>query len=763
MHTTTYLLTLLLIGFTGVLYAQDTTYFSKPPLEIQKLEGSIILDGLSDEAAWQTIPPFPFVVFEPVWGTSPTEKTELLITHDNQFVYVAGRCYTKDSSTIVARTLTRDGWRGDDWVTIQFDSRFDHQNALVFSIYPLGSRYDMAVSNDAIELGSSTFNSAYNMIWEAKTVINKEGWFFELKIPLYNLRFREGANGEVKMAISATRAIQYIQEYHQFPAISRNVIDAITKPSVKQPVLFKDLPHPSLFLLTPYIATSTSRQQLWHENKNNFIPDRKNTIQLGLDAKIGVSPYLTLDATINPDFAQAEADIQQVNLSRFSLFFPERRLFFQEQAGLFEFNLGDASQLFYSRRIGIDDGKLTQIYGGLRLTGKLGTRTDIGLLTMQSTSSSSEAANTSATENFGVFRLRHKVVNDRSFAGMMFTSRISAKEQNYTYGADALLNIVKNQYLLFSLANTVTYTSGKSKANAIGQSRLSVLWENRKRTGWIHRLNYIFSGKDFNPEVGFVDRTNFHAIAGALHFGKFSKGRKGLFQYQRWTLAQGNSYWNAQTGKLESLTAGMSWNANTFLGTSWNVSVVTYYEYLTDTLEFGKKVVIVPGRYNFSSASLLILPPLAHKIRLPVGIGEGSFYGGRKFFFSFSPIFSMGKHLEIQTGYDLTYLRFPDKDLYNTIHIGRLKVSYALDLHFSASLNIQYNSNEQKFFTNARFRYNFGDGHDLYLVWNENLLSNRQVEGRIHPLSDQQTILLKYFFTFQPRRLYKKHSGHKSS
>jgi hypothetical protein len=221
------LLSILLLPPCFAIHAQDTTYLSKVPLTIERISGKITLDGSPYEVGWDNLKPLSYIAFEPVWGASPTEQTDIRVAYDDQYIYIGGRCFTKDSSTIIARNLVRDGYRGDDWVSAQFDSRFDRQNALVFSIYPLGSRYDMATSNDAIKLGNSTFNTALNMIWEAKTVINTKGWFFEARIPLYNLRYKQDNTGKVQMAISFTRAIQHKQEYHQFPAMVRSTADYV--------------------------------------------------------------------------------------------------------------------------------------------------------------------------------------------------------------------------------------------------------------------------------------------------------------------------------------------------------------------------------------------------------------------------------------------------------------------------------------------------------------------------------------------------------
>ncbi|RYU97069.1 carbohydrate binding family 9 domain-containing protein [Emticicia agri] len=740
---------LLLLPYLSV-FSQDTTYLSKAPLLIERLSGKITLDGSPDEPAWSSIAPLPYIAFEPVWGVTPTEQTDIRLTYDERYLYISGRCFTKDSTTIVARNLVRDGYRGDDWVSIQFDSRFDRQNALVFSVYPLGSRFDMATSNDAIELGNSTFNPALNMIWEAKTKINKDGWFFEIRIPLYNLRYKQDTNGYVKMAVSFTRAIQYKQEYHQFPAIPRNTADYIERPSVKQPVLLEKLPASKLFLLTPYV--SAGRERSYQLNNNTVSPVIKNSFQAGLDAKIGISSYLTLDVSVNPDFSQAEADNQQVNLSRFSLFFPEKRLFFQEQAGLFEVGLGGTAQVFYSRRIGINNGRLTPVYGGVRLTGKLDAKTDIGLINIQSVPTNIDSLFRFPTENFGVFRLRRKVLNNRSFIGTIITSRISSLNQNFQVGFDAIINTKGNYYLKTAFANSIDVMPGVSTPLRGDASRFSVNWELRKTDRLYYSAGYTYSGKNFDPKVGFLDRSDFHHVNGILSYGIFARNKKAIFQYQSITLARILAYWNAQSGKLESMETGIGWRGNTIKGMRYSLQLANNYEYLATPLNFGNGLIIQSGSYHAPSLWLIFTPPVYKNFNMPVTLSEGYFYQGKQFYTSLSPTLNLGKHLDLKANYSFTYLRFTKENTYYPIHLAKLSVNYAFDLHFSASFNIQYNSNEKRFFNNARLRYNFADGHDLYLVWNENFFSERNYfnESLARPRSEQQVLLIKYYYTFLP-------------
>lgn len=754
MKRATLLIIVYCIFFSSLVQAQDSLNLTKTPLKIQRLTQQINFDGLSDDSAWLSATSLPFMVIDPVWGQNPSEKTEMFVAYDDDFLWIAGRCF-QDSATIVARTLVRDGWRGDDWMTFHIDSRFDKQNAFVFSIYPLGSRYDMATGNDAVELGNATFNPTFNMFWDARAIINQKGWFFEMKIPLYNLRFKANKRGEITMGISSTRAIQHKQEYHQFPAVPQNAIEPIMKPSLKQPAILADIPRPRLFLLTPYTLLSRNRSyELKDENK--YRPQVDYNAQIGLDAKIGVSPYLTLDVSLNPDFAQVEADDQLVNLTRFSLFFTEKRLFFQEQAGVFEFNLGGNSQLFYSRQIGINAGQLTDIYGGVRLTGKLNADTDIGFLNMQSAKISLTEGDKIPSENFGILRLRHKVLNDKSFAGLMLTNRNSGQNQNYTVGADFLFNPVRNHYFLLATATSLDKNNSEKFTKGLDASRLAFLWETRRTDGLFHRLGYIYSGQNFNPEVGFVDRSNFHNFNGNLSYGRFAKVRKGRFQYKRLTLLNWDTYLNAQTGKWETIDLSSDMRLRTFKSSSITTTLTYSYEFLASDLDFGNDILIKAGEYRFATLRLSYAQPRFRNIRTAFRFSEGGFFDGRRFNFNFSPVFNLGKHLEIQSSYDYSYLRFSDKNLYRHIHILRLQVNYAMNLHFSASLITQYNSNVNQFFNNFRLRYNFKDGHDLFIVWNENFFTERRMTDSdiLRPISGDQALILKYSYTFD--KIFKK-------
>lgn len=735
----------------SVVSAISNDSLPKAPLTVLPVLDKLRFDGIPDEPDWQRMPSFAFHVLEPVFGAAPVEKTEMRLLYDENYLYVGSKCFYKDPSKIIIRNFLRDGWRGDDWLSVHIDSRFDHRTAINFAIYPAGSRYDMLISNDAVELGSSPTNPSFNAVWDARSVITKEGWFFEMKIPLYNLRYKIADDGSAQMAVSVTRWTAYNNELQHSVNIPQGIAYGFLKPSLKQEMKFDNLKKHKLLLLTPYLAASATEKNPYNEDLKKITPDNNTRLTAGLDAKIGLTQRLTLDATINPDFGQAEADLQQLNLSRFGLYLPERRLFFQEQSGLFDLGLGNNTQLFYSRRIGLSDDGIIPLYGGLRLTGQLNNSIDIGVLNMQSAQKQFSDSVQVPSENFGVVRMRNKVLNDKSFIGLLFTNRNSSIASNYALGTDAVLNVSKNNYLKIGVATTQTSDSSSKDRVSVTTSRIAVAWENLEQKGWIPKFGYTYSGKDFNPRLGFLDRTDFHSLQAEIAYGLFASNKNQKFAQQKFTVLKASVFKNATTGVTESISTGSEWRGYTAKGASLNAKATYNYEYIKDSLEFGNNIVVRSGIYRFPSFSFLLFPPSAKKIAFPVGFGGGGFFGGQQYFFSISPNFNSAQKVHIQPGYDYTYLHFaPGSNNSSThIHIARLNITYAPNLHFSAAGNIQYNSTEQKVFTNFRVRYNFSDGHDLYVVWNNESRTDRYINGTKSPVTEQQQLLIKYYYTFK--------------
>ena len=736
-----YLISLLAI-LSFAVYSQNMPYLEHRQV-INKSEEVITIDGVLEENVWKKVVPYQYIQFRPNWG-APDSLTQLYVTFDDQNLYVAAKCYYPEPEKIVARNLVRDGWKGDDWFTFHIDSYGDQQNAFVFSIYPEDSRYDMAISNDGIELGNSTFNRSYDMIWEAKSTITHEGWFIEMKIPLSNLRFQPTRNGKILSAISSARTINSNNELYIFPAIPQEVQNPVMRPSVKQPVEFKDLKPKKQLLVTPYVLFGRDRTAV--ENSSGYEQEADITKEVGLDVRYGISPKLTLDLTYNTDFSQVEADDQVVNLGRFSIFFPEKRRFFQEQAGLYEVNLGGSSQLFYSRNIGIYQGELIPVIGGGRLNGKLGDW-DFGTLFLRTQNTYLSNDQILLPENFGIVRIRRKAFNNRSFIGIMGTARKRLGFENYAAGMDGLINLKDEIYLVSSFA----YSHDPASMNHRIQdnSRFYVEIQKRVNAGWIYNATYNYSGPKFNPGVGFVAREDFHNSFLSLSHGKYNDRSEGKLQYIKWTILATDQYWTASNGDFETWYNYSGVEFTNFKGDSFDVSHVRELQSLQDTLYFTSDLIAPSGQYLFNYAYLGYYPAKQRKFNHWSQLLVGTFYGGKRVSFTYAPSLNINKHLNISGRWRMNYLDLTHNGSSSEwIHVGKLTLEMAADLHLSGSVTLQYNTANDSFFNNARLRYNFRDGHDLYLVYNETFNTDRERFAPQLPTSAQQTLALKYLYTF---------------
>ena len=402
----------------------------QPPIEIKRLDGTIEFDGMPFEEAWEAVEPFPMTQQLPNYGAEPTERTEVRITYDDEYIYLGGRLYDSDPEGIHPATYQRDrrGLAGD-WMIMTLDPHNDKENSLLFGTSPAGNRTDVWFANDTE--GDRPVNADWNAFWDAQVGRNDEGWFAEVRVPFSTLRFEPDEEGRVVMGMILFRWIARKQEVHLFPAIPPNWQWANYKASQAQEVVFRDIEPERQVYVTPYVLGGTERRMELLSDGGAYVHSNHPSYEMGVDAKVGVAGHLTLDLTLNTDFAQAEVDDQQVNLSRFSLFFPEKRQFFQEQRGAFDFSTGQVDRVFHSRRIGLQRGEPVRIYGGARLVGRSGPW-ELGLLNMQTA-----ATDVRSSENMGAYRVRRRVLNRYSHLGAIVTNRITEEgDINAVFGAD---------------------------------------------------------------------------------------------------------------------------------------------------------------------------------------------------------------------------------------------------------------------------------------------------------------------------------------
>ena len=447
-----------------------------------KVDEAPTIDGVLDENMWTSALPLgEFVQAEPFTGMPGSERTEVRLLYDDDAIYVGVMLYDRDPSLIVTTDTRRDAGLDDmDSFQMIFDTFHDQQNGFVFGTNVAGIQYDAQV-RDQGEPATSWDGS-----WDVSTSMAPEGWIAEFRIPLRTLRYGPAPQ---TWGVNFFRNIQRTRERTYWSPLER-VYDLGRLTSAGE-LRGLQLETPRNFKLLPYVVGSADR---------NFAPGASTDLDgdLGLDAKFGLTPSLNLDVTVNTDFAQVEVDTQQINLSRFNLRFPEKRPFFLENSGLFTVGKDDELDLFFSRRIGLDEnGLLVPIVAGGRLTGRVGG-VNIGVLDMQTDDTLNVPAN-----NFAVMRVSKELPN-RSGIGAMFVNRTAtgsasrSDDFNRTFGADARLGVGEYFTMAGFAARTETPgLTGRDYAYNVD----SEYNDSRHRVGF----EYGRTGEDFNPEAGFLE------------------------------------------------------------------------------------------------------------------------------------------------------------------------------------------------------------------------------------------------------------------
>ncbi|MDH5805365.1 MAG: carbohydrate binding family 9 domain-containing protein [Gemmatimonadota bacterium] len=706
------------------------------------MTGPVTLDGVLDEPAWQGLESLPITMHAPTFGAPITERTEIMVAYDESYLYLAGRLYDSDPSGVRSTTLYRDQYSGDDLVSIVLDTYNDYESAVWFTANPVGVRSDRSVSNDADFSKGRAMNNDWNSYWDVATTQTDEGWFVEMRIPFSSLGFQDH-DGHVEMGMIVYRFIARKNERQTFPAIAPDWRMAFAKPSQSQRVSLEGVYAQKPVYITPYVLGGLERVAELNGLGTAYDFNVGRTNEIGVDVKYNLTSNLTLDATINTDFAQVEVDSQQVNLTRYSLFFPEKRMFFQERSSLFDFNTGGFSRLFHSRRIGLNDtGDQVRILGGLRLVGRVGG-TDVGFLNMQTASQAGLPS-----ENFGVARLRRQVFNPYSTIGAMATTRTDGKGSfAATTGFDTSVRVFGDEY--FSAAWIATFardTLGTAQPDVFDASRFLVGWERRNETGFSYSAKFVRSGTDYAPRMGFAPRSDYTQWQNGLQYRKFAGAESVL----RTVGIQSRSsvYLRNFDGTVESVSIQPELEFEMKNGRRITLSMENSFESVRNRFYLSGVTPIEPGDYWFHEGELRFALSRSSLLRGGASVRGGTFYDGWRVAVAGGPTVSFSKHLEVGGNYEINMVRFSDRGESLNAHLARLRVQTAMDIHLSATALFQYSSTSDRLGVNARVRYHFREGSDLWIVYNDIVNTDRQVLiGPMLPVSQVRTVMVKYTYT----------------
>jgi hypothetical protein len=708
-------------------------------MAVPRLSGAIDFDGVPDEDSWMAIPALPLVMYTPVFGKEPTELSVIKIAYDDEYLYVSGVFDYKNPEDLRAFSKKRDYNVGKcDWLGLLIDTFNDRQNSVMFWTNPNGVRTEGTTQNDIVDQNTD-MSFSWNTFWDAMSKINDHGWSAEIRIPFSSLRFQVNEN-KTSMGITVVNYRPVKSEWISFPAIPPDVANAIWKPSMSSVMEFTGLKPENPVYFTPYVTGGIGQVNELNDAETEYEMTSKFKFDAGFDAKYSITNNLTVDLTVNTDFAQVEADDQKINLTRYSLYFPEKRVFFQEKADVFDFSFLGGNNLFYSRRIGLYDGNPVRIYGGVRMTGRI-NKWDIGILDMQTASFEENPS-----ENFGIFRTKRGVLNPNSYVGGMFTSRLGMNgNYNIAYGLDGQFRVVGDEFLTVKWAQTFERDS-INKIFDFAPSRFLFEWQRRKIKGFGYDFVYTWSGKSFNPGVGFETKDNYQGVRAILQYGWLPQ-RETFLRYHSVSLTA-YDFWNTLTGLHETTNGIFKWHFEAKKGFYGNISANWLLEDLADTLILGNdQASVPPGRYSFACLSASYGSSGAHALSYELTADAGTFYDGWKISFSANPKLSIGAGFDLGLSYYLDYVNLPSSTSFIN-HIMGIRGLLTMTTKTSISAYIQYNTAVDKVVTNIRFRYNPREGNDFYIVYDEGMNSDLERETPRLPFSSGRTLLLKYTYTF---------------
>ena len=660
------------------------------------------MDGRLDEPLYERVEPFDgFVQYEPQAGQPATEQTHTWIMFDDTHVYIAARMWDSEPSRRVANEMRHDSSAliNNEHLIVVLDTFRDRRNGFMFLVNPLGGSLEESFVDER------TATRDWNPVWQVKTAQFDSGWTVEMAIPFKSLRY--GPQPEQVWGINVSRYVRWKNErlyLSQVPAGLGAL--AVFRVSSAATLIGLQAPPPGRNLeIKPYAIGRLTSDRVTQPTTGNEAEG-----DVGADVKYAITRSLTLDATINTDFAQVEEDEQQVNLTRFNLFVPEKREFFLEGQGIFSFgtvgNPGpDMPILFFSRRIGLDEGRPVPIVAGGRVTGRVGAYT-LGVVNIQT----DDVAETGVdATNFTVVRVRRDVLR-RSTIGALFTGR-SASEvaagSNETFGVDGLFSFYENVRLNTFLAKT--RTTGLSGNDISYRTELDY---NADRYGL--RAERLVVGEHFNPEVGFLRRRDFAENAIDLRFSPRPRASRLV---RKFYVENGFTYITSGSGRLESRDMSAAFRTEFHNSDRVAVEYWRQYELLEAPFPIGANVTLPIGGYSWQEMRASYQMGQQRRVSGTLSTSYGSFYGGHQTTASYRGRMAVATRLAIEPTLAVNWIDLPQGEF--TTKLVGARVTAPVTPRMFASVLIQYNSSVNSFSTNARFRWEYRPGSELFVVLTE--------------------------------------------
>jgi hypothetical protein len=689
----------------------DTIHLEKR-LSAVRATGAIMLDGALDESTWSEAPAATgFVQNDPREGTPATYDTEVRVLYTDDALYFGVWAKDDDPAKIIVSDLKKDyATGGSDGFRIVLDTFHDGRNGYQFATNPAGAKWDSQMANEGRDN-----NANWDGIWDVKTRITENGWFAEVWIPFRTLKF--GDSDPQVWGINFERKLRRLNEDSYWAPLPR-IYDAQRVSLAGTLEGMRGLHAGKNIRIKPYALTSGSRLAA---------TSMAGDLEGGVDVKYGVTSGLVWDFTVNTDFSQVEADEQQVNLTRFNLFFPEKRDFFLENQGIFAFG-NDAGQgggggnfgagrtnqvqdmrLFFTRRIGLsDDGQAVPILGGTRLSGRDGAYS-LGVLNIQQR----EDRGVPAT-NFTALRLRRDVLANSDVGAVLLDKEVAGPRFNRLAGLDANFrfgNLQMNGFAAQTFSPAVQTAVGGNELT----TRASADYRNRK---WRFNARYTTIGDRFNDELGFIPRVGVNEINAQVNRTlRPTWLPRAIREFgPHWVLVQSN---RADGSGLDLRAQDFHFPVNFSNGSFVEAGVNSNLEEIRTpfTLNSARAARIDRGRYAYDEYFITYRPNDSARFSTGLRYGIGRFYGGYKRSYAWGPTYRPNEKLNASITMQLNDITLPTTSYLSTLTTTRVNYNFSTKVFVNALL--QYNTDTHQLSSNIRFNVIHRQLSDLFFVYNE--------------------------------------------
>ena len=687
-----------------VLCQKTSTTDGSHRIRILPINDPIKIDGRLDEPAWsQAEAATDFRQESPTEGAPASERTEVRVLYDRKNIYIGIRASDSEPSRMNARDLVRDStFATDDRIEIILDTYHDQRNAFRFAVNPLGTQQDALITDEGKDI-----NLSWDGSWISSGRIDAQGYVVEIEIPLTTLRFTEGID---TWGFNISRVIRRKNEENLWSSWQRSYgLERVSQAGELAGV--GEIKRRRLYEIKPY-ATGGWRQGIPLVGAPGF--DAGVTGKVGLEvAKIGITPSLTAEFTVNPDFGQAEVDNQVINLTRFSVFFPEKRDFFLENSGIFLFGHEEENQAFFTRRIGLtDDGAPVPIDYGAKVTGRIG-RYNVGFLQVQTRKLGEAATELQIPrDQFTVLRVKRDLLK-RSYIGGIFVNRQGATSPggntyNRVAGVDSEFNLTNHYKATAFWMGSIT----PGVRSSYGSSRLQSIFEND-----LYRFITVYEdvGSNFNPEVGFIERNGIHQ-----YFGQFAYKPRPKFipHVQQMEFETQIEYYTDRHNKLATRQTELSWDT-IFKNSSefFFRPIEAVNDVLTEPFRIRPGITIPVGTYQFNRPRVSFTSDLSKPVIFTVREKWGKFYTGTRYETSGGITWRPSPHLllDLQESYNKVHLR--EGDFSTSLFTGRFNYNFSRKLLTSAL--VQFNSAARLSLINVRMRYIYRPNSDFFIIYNQ--------------------------------------------